>query len=135
MYLQCSTHQGRYDWCCQALQISNNRTIYVNWGKVIKHYERYGWCTWTINCSKSRLSWCIHKWCIHKLKRTNKVTNNVLRTLKLSNIQGTAIVMERLFAQISMYSPSFHFIKPTRKILSIERFNCNKLHLINVFRG
>ena len=55
---------------------------------------------------------------IHKLKRTDKVTNNVLRTLKLSNIQGgTAIVMEGLFAEINMYPASFDFIKTNKKDL------------------
>ena len=52
-----------------------------------------------INCSKSRLSWRIPK-----LKRTNKVTNNVLCTLKLSNNQGTAIVYLRKLMCIQQVS-------------------------------
>ena len=42
--------------------------------------------------------------------------------------------MQGLFAETYMYSTGSDVIKPTRKLLSIDRLNCMNFHLINVFR-
>ena len=49
-------------------------------------------------------------------------------------MQSSSIILGGWIAETNVHSTIFDAIIPAMKLFSIYRFNCEKLHLINVFR-
>ena len=82
----------------------------------------------SVNCYKAR-----HSWRIGNLKYTNEETNNVL-TLNQATCKVPLLFWEVKLRKLMCIQQFLIVIKPTRKLLNIYRLNCEKLHLIKMFR-